>query len=85
MKNKMKDAGEVLKIYLQVADAFYNLQAKNGVKFTKGRLKFRKDVKKAVETGIITIKIIEWALSLPKNNGIRYAIIEKFKEFEEKI
>lgn len=46
------DAVEVLKLYLKIADTFYITQISRGVKFTKGRLKFRKDVKQAVTLAI---------------------------------
>ena len=47
---KIKEAVKVLELYLRIADAFYNSQKCAGVKFRKGRLKFRKDVKEAILT-----------------------------------
>jgi len=62
MNPKTKECVEVLKLYLEMADSFYNLQEKSGVKFTKGRLKFRKDIKEAVSYALTTLPKYEEAL-----------------------
>jgi hypothetical protein len=55
-KGKMnkKEAVKILKLYLKVADAFYATQISMGAKFTKGRLKFRQDIKDAINYFINT-------------------------------
>jgi len=42
----------VLKLYLKISDTFYESQQNTGAKFTKGRLKFRKDVKESITTAL---------------------------------
>lgn len=69
--SKVKESVEVLKLYLKMADAFYTTQEQQGAKFTKGRLKFRKDVREAVTHAIVVLEklnskeleviISEWA------------------------
>jgi len=43
-----KEAIKVLKLYLKLSDVFYSAQISMGAKFTKGRLKFKQDVKDAI-------------------------------------
>ena len=45
----IKEAVEVSRLYLKVADLFYEFCEKEGVKFTEGRLKFNADVKQSIE------------------------------------
>lgn len=44
------EAIKIAKLYLKVADTFYNLQKQRGFELTKGRIKFRKDIKEAIKT-----------------------------------
>lgn len=47
---RIKEAIKVAKLYLKFADNFYKVQEQLGVKFPKGRLKFRRDIKEALQT-----------------------------------
>ena len=47
---KTSEAIEVLRLYLKISDAWYKTQENMGLKFTKGRKKFRREVKDAILT-----------------------------------
>ncbi|MFA6972507.1 MAG: hypothetical protein WC208_14075 [Gallionella sp.] len=70
---ELQDATEVLRIYLKLSDSFYAIQKKHGVKFTKGRLKFRSDMKKSVHTALASLKTLEKIrrLNIPDKRGAR--------------
>ena len=62
----------MLKLYIKIADGFYDAQISSGVKFTKGRLKFRKDVKEALTYFIDLAEKVERAkLELPPKRDER--------------
>ncbi len=56
---KTKKAIEVMELYLKVSDDFYDVCRKQGQKVSKGRLKFRADVKKSTNVLIGLAKQIE--------------------------
>ncbi len=81
-----KDATEVLKLYLKVADALYATQENAGIKFTKGRLKFRKDVKRAVHRGMAALTTLDTIFKYDDDNWIRVSSIKReFKKFYKEV
>jgi hypothetical protein len=46
---RVREAIKIMRLYQKIADAFYAMQINAGAKFTRGRLKFRRDVKEAID------------------------------------
>ena len=73
----MKETREVIKLYMETADGFYSLQGKRGIRFTKGRLKFRKDVKKALSHAL---SILDKWEGLPSEGEILNSLCKYFND-----
>jgi len=47
---EVEEAVKVIELYMEMSKEFYKIQEKQGVNFTKGRKKFREDLKQALQT-----------------------------------
>ena len=82
---EIREAIKVGILYLKVADIFYEECERKGVKFTKGRLKFRADVGKSIESLLNLAKEYISIEGFPKKLKYPTVSMKEYKENNPKV